>query len=77
VSLCQVGSLHADHQYPIVHAERVNTRYVYSVLLAILDSPTTSVKLFLPKRYCDVVSDEDIEYIDSKRLLLYLICKGK
>ena len=68
-----VGSLHPDHQYPIVHAERVITRYAHSVRLAILDSPTTSVKLVLPKRYGDVVSDEVIEDSNSKRVLLYLI----
>jgi len=41
-----LGSLEPDQQYPIVHAERLNTRYGLSVLLAILDSPTTSVKVF-------------------------------
>ena len=68
-----VGSLEPDQQYPIVHAERINTRYCQSVLLAILDSPTTSVKVFLPRRYGDVVSDEDLQFINSKRVALYLI----
>ena len=52
-----IGSLHPDHQYPVVHAERVNTRYGLVVLIVILENPTTSV-LFLPKRYSDV-ADED------------------
>ena len=38
-----LGSLEPDQCYPIVHAERINTRYGQSVLLAILDSPTNSV----------------------------------
>ena len=46
-------------------------------MLATEHSPTTSVKLFLTKRYCDVKSDEDIEDINSKRVLLYLIYEGK
>ena len=39
------GSLHPDRQYPIVHAEQANSRYGHSVLLAILDSPTTPVSV--------------------------------
>ena len=57
-------SLEPDQQYPIVHAERINMRYGQSVLLAILYSPTTSVKVFLPRRYGDVVSDEDLQVIN-------------
>ena len=47
VSLC---SLEPDEQYPIAHAERINTRYWQSVLSAFLDVPTKSVKFFLQKR---------------------------
>jgi hypothetical protein len=36
-----LGSLEPDHPYPIVHAERINTRYRQSLLLGILVSPTT------------------------------------
>ena len=46
-----------------------------SALLAILENSTTSVKVFLPKRYGEVVSDEGIEDINS-RVLLYLVYKG-
>jgi len=38
-----LGSLEPDRPCPIVHAERINTRYGQSVLVAILDSQTTSV----------------------------------
>ena len=71
-----IGSLRPDQQYPVVHAERVNTRYGPSVLLAILENSTFSMKFFLPKRYCEVVSDEDTEVINSGRVLLYLVYKG-
>ena len=71
-----LGSLEPDQQYPIVHAERINTRYGQSVLLTILDSPNTSVKFFLPRRYGDMVSDEELQVINSKRVTLYLIYMG-
>jgi hypothetical protein len=58
--LVTLGSLQPDQKYSIIHAECINTRYGKSVLLAILDSSTTSVKVFLPKRYGDGVSEEDL-----------------
>ena len=41
-----------------------------------MDSPTSSVKVFLPRRYGDVVSEEDLEAVNSQRVALLLIYKG-
>ena len=71
-----LGSLEHDREYPIVHAERINTCYGRSVLVAIMDSPTSSAKIFLPRRYGDVVSEEELEAINSQRVALLLIYKG-
>jgi len=71
-----LGTLEPDRAYPILHAERINTRYGQRVLVAIMDSPSSSVKFFLPRRYGDVVSDEDLEAINSQRVALLLIYKG-
>ena len=65
-----------DRAYPIVHAERITTRYGQSVLVAIMDSPSSSVKVFLPRRYGDVVSDEDLEAINTQRVALLLMYRG-
>ena len=70
-----LGSLVPDQKYPLVHVERINTRYGQSVQLAILDSPTFSVNVFLPRRYGDVVLDEDLQAINSERVALYMIYK--
>ena len=59
-----------------MHAERVTTRYGLSVLVAIMDSPSSSVKVFLPRRYGDVVTDEDLEAINTQRVALLLLYKG-
>jgi len=72
--LVTLGSLQTDQQYYIVHAERVNTSYVYSVLLAKMDSPTNKVKLFLSKRHGDV-SEGNTDDINSQRVIQYLIYK--
>ena len=45
-----LGPLEPDCAYPIVHTEHINTRYGQSVLVAIMDSPTSSVKVFLRRR---------------------------
>ena len=59
-----LGSLEIDCAYHIVRAVRINMRYGDSVLVGITDSTTSSVKVFLPKRYGDVVSNEDSEAIN-------------
>jgi len=38
--LVSLVSLEPDHAYPIVRAERINTRYVQSVLVGIMDPPS-------------------------------------
>jgi hypothetical protein len=74
--LVSLGSLEHDRAYPIVHVERINTRYGQSVLVAIMVSPSSSVKVFLPRRYGDAVSDENLEAINFQRLALLLMYKG-
>jgi hypothetical protein len=60
----KIGSLQTDRPYPITHAERVNTRFEFAVLLSIRDS-TFTIKVFLPRRYGEVVTEVDIASINS------------
>ena len=77
-------SLKVDHKYPIVNAERVRTRYGETVLLSISDNLSLSVldlkplllKVFLPKRYALVFTDEDISSINEGSSVLNLVYKG-
>jgi hypothetical protein len=71
-----LGNLETDRAYPIVHAERTNMRYGQNVLVTITDSPNSSAKFFLPRLYGDVVSEEDLDAVNSQRLALILIYKG-
>jgi hypothetical protein len=75
--LVHVSSSEVERKYPIVHAERVNTKYWPTVLLTIVDSTLRTLKVFLPKRYAPKFSDLDIEDINPKQVSLYLINKGK
>jgi hypothetical protein len=78
VSTChtiKIGSLDTDWSYPITRPERVGMRYGPAVLLPIRES-YFSVKMFLPRRYCEVVTDEEIASINSETNNFYLIYRG-
>jgi hypothetical protein len=53
----KIGSWETERPYPITHAQRVGTRFGSTVLLSIRDSEFTLRKVFLPRRYSEVVSD--------------------
>jgi len=69
-------SLVINRLYPIVHAKRVCTKYVPNVLLSLRDSDEKLVQIFLPKRYANVVSDEDMGKINSRSVYLNLVHKS-
>jgi hypothetical protein len=72
----KISSLETYRKYPIVKAETVTTKFGPTVLLIIPDSQyNTNVKVFVPKLYSSVFSDEDIESINSKKVSLNLIYK--
>jgi hypothetical protein len=62
----KIGSLDTDRPYPITHAERTGTRFGPAVL-SIRDSEFAPQKVFLPRRYSEVVTDEDIARFNSTR----------
>ena len=71
-----INSLIMNRPYPIVQAKRVNTMYGPTVLLSLRDSNEKLVQIFLPKRYANVVTDEDMEKINSRSMYLNLVYKG-
>jgi len=71
-----ISSLVMNKLYPIVRAKRINTKFGTTVLLSIRDSDEKIVQIFLPKRYSYVVSDDDMEKINSEAVYLNLVYKG-
>jgi len=69
-------SLVINRLYPIVHPKRVCTKYVPNVLLSLRDSDEKLLQIFLPKRYANIVSDEDMELINFRTVYLNLVLKG-
>ena len=68
-----ISSLILNRPYPMVHAKRINTKYGPTVLLSIRDVAENIVYIFLPKPYANVVTDEDLENINSRSVYLNLV----
>ena len=71
-----IRSLVVNRLYPIVRAERITIKFGSTVLLSIRDSNEQVVQIFLPKRYANVVSDVDMDKINSRSIYLNLVYKG-
>jgi len=61
-----VSTLEPHKMYPIIRAKRIPTKYGLSVVLTLRIAETNIVQVLLPKRYSDVVSDSDMDAINSK-----------
>jgi hypothetical protein len=70
------SSLDVNWKYPILHVERIVTKFGPTVLMTLADEPDRTMKVFLPKRYSSEISDVDITDINSTKVSLFLIYKG-
>ena len=71
-----ISSLVLNRPYPTVHAKRINTKYGPTVPQSVRDVDEKVFDIFLPKRYANVVSDEDLENLNSRSVYLNLVHKG-
>ena len=71
-----IRSLEINKLCVIVHAKRITTKFGSTVLLSIRDSEAKIVQIFLPKRYGDIVSDDDMDRIYSKSVSLILFLRA-
>ena len=76
-AVVSISSLYQDTRYPVLHAERVETKYGTSVRLTIREADENNVKLFLPRRYSEIFTDDDLAEINNQTVHYYLIYKGK
>jgi hypothetical protein len=72
----ELESLDIEKPYLIRQAERVSTRFGPTGLISTCDSEFALKKVFLPRRYTEVVTDEDIDRFNSNKSKLYLIYRG-
>ena len=58
-----ISPLEKKKPYPIIRAERLQTKYGISILLTTRVSSTDAVRAFLPRLFTLVFSDVDIDVI--------------
>jgi len=75
-ALVSVPSLEPHKRYPIVTVNSLSTKYGMSVLLTLRCPDAPIVQFFLTQRYSDVVTDADIQSINSECVDLNLAYKG-
>jgi len=72
-SACQtvrITSLKNDISYPRERAQKLQTRYGEAVLLTLKESSQVYVKVFLPRRYGALFSEDDLKSINEKTIAL-------
>ena len=76
-SAVNVSALDMNRRYPVVYCERVETKYGSAVCLAVREEDANIVKVFLPRRYGDAFTDQDVSAINERSVQYYLSYKGK
>jgi hypothetical protein len=61
----------------VLRAERLKTRYGTTVLLTLRESVERCVNVFLPKRFTQVFTDDDILDINYGRVVVNLTYHGQ
>jgi len=75
ISSCQqieITFLGINTPYPIERAEKVQTKYGEAIVLNLQESPQTFVKVFVPRRYGFLFTDNDLRSNNKKSVSLSL-----
>jgi hypothetical protein len=73
----RISSLAIDKSYPVLHTERLETKYGTSVLLTLLGSDDNVTKVFSPKRYSVVFADDCTTTVNDMTVQYHMTLKGK
>jgi hypothetical protein len=71
-----IGCLEVDQCFPVLNAERAVPKFGPTVTLTIKLTPTSTAKMFMPKRYSLAFSDGDIDDINEEKVSLHLRYEG-
>jgi hypothetical protein len=63
-----INRLEVDRKYPIEHAKRVYTKYAPTILLSLSYPLLRRLKVFLPRRYAEVFTDNDMDDINLTKV---------
>ena len=74
--LVPASSLTVDRRYPILEGYRADTRYGPTVILKLSETENNMLKICLPRRYVDVLTDQDITVLNSSPPQYDLVSNG-
>ena len=73
-----ITSLYTGTRYPVLHCERIGTKYGEAVCLTLRDeSEDNLIRVFPPHHYGTTITDEDMAAINNRQIQYYLTYKGK
>ena len=73
-----VTALYTGTRYPVLHCERMETKYGEVVRLTLREEAhDIIIRVFLPLRYGATIMDEDVAAINDQKIQYYLSYKGK
>jgi hypothetical protein len=62
-----LSRLYIDHRYPVLRAEHVETKFWPTIRLEISEQDDFIVRVFLPRRYSEVFTNEDVIAINEQQ----------
>jgi len=74
--LVSAMSLVVGRRYPILGGERAVTRFGPTIILRLSESQNSIIKICLPKRYMEVITDDDLNTLNTGPETYDLISEG-
>jgi hypothetical protein len=71
----RILSLKMDSPYPIGRAEKIQTRHGEKIL-TLQEFQQAFMKVFLPKRYGELLTEDDIKFVNERTVILALRYSG-
>ena len=77
VGAVNITALRIGTQYPVLQCDRVGTKYGDTVRLTLREEDENNiVRVFLPRHYGSVMSEDDMAAINGRRITYFLTYKG-
>jgi hypothetical protein len=74
--LVPASSLNVGRRYPIIGGECAETRFGPTIIFRLSGSDNSIIKICLPKRYVDVLTDADLAILNSGTETYDLVSEG-
>jgi len=73
----RIHTLEINNLYQVLFARRLTTTYGPTVELTLKTDGDINAKIFLPKRYAEIMNDDSIEDINNGKKIYKLLYRGK